>query len=109
MFKVEIRKTCKICGNEITGKRFRTYCCAKCRNKALNQKNQAYSTQWQRNKRAEIASKPSKRKVKCLVCGGYYVQLGTHVIQAHKFKSAREYREEYDLEVKRGTVPKWYR
>lgn len=70
---------------------------------------QQYSKQWQKNKRDAIAKIPDPKKVKCLVCNQYYVQLGSHVVQAHGYNSAREYREEYNLEVKKGTVPNWYR
>jgi hypothetical protein len=43
-----------------------------------------------------------------LICGHRFIQLGTHVVQRHHM-SARRYRERMDLEVKRGTVPAWYR
>jgi len=47
--------------------------------------------------------------VKCLVCKRYYVQIGTHVIERHGFETAREYREQFQLPLKRGIVPMWYR
>ena len=34
--------------------------------------------------------------------------MGSHIVQRHGI-TARQYREEYELEVKRGTVPEWYR
>ena len=49
-----------------------------------------------------------KELVQCLICGRWYIQLGNHVFQVHKM-SAREYREEFNLEVKRGTTPAWFR
>ena len=38
MWKVELRDNCKICGNPLPNSRYRTFCSAKCRNKAHNQK-----------------------------------------------------------------------
>jgi len=43
-----------------------------------------------------------------MLCGLWYIQLGTHVYQVHGM-TGREYREHFNLEVKRGTVPEWYR
>jgi hypothetical protein len=63
---------------------------------------------WQREKRAKIASVPDPNKCQCLICGNWYVQVGSHVNQVHGI-TARAYREQFHLEVKRGTTPKWYR
>jgi hypothetical protein len=38
----------------------------------------------------------------------YIIILGSHVFLRHKM-SARKYREKYDLEVKRGVTPPWFR
>lgn len=110
-FKVEIRKDCKVCGTPITGYRMRTYCSETCRNKRNSRKmiQSGYSREYQRRIKDMEASKPSSKKVKCLVCGKYYVQVGSHVIARHGFESARAYREHFKLEVKKGTVPGWYR
>lgn len=108
MFKVEIREQCKVCGNKITKKRFRTYCSKKCRGKAMSIKYLNYRTDWHRRKRDEEASKPSSKKIQCLVCGKYYIQVCSHVLQVHKL-TARKYKEEFGLDVKRGRIPKWYR
>lgn len=107
-FKVTSRATCD-CGNPITGKRFRKFCSKECRDKSYVGKYQAYRSEYQRKRQDIAASVPSPEKVKCLVCGRYYVQLGTHVIQRHGFESAREYREHFELPLKRGIVPEWYR
>lgn len=56
-----------------------------------------------------MANNQSNKKVQCLVCGRWYVQLGSHVVQRHGYESCRQYREEFGLEVKKGIVPKWYR
>ena len=56
MWKVEIRKNCKICGNPLPNARYRTYCSAKCRNKANNNKQtkSGYSKKWQKEKREKL-------------------------------------------------------
>jgi len=67
-------------------------------------------TEWQRRKRNKEAEIPDPvNKVQCRICRRWYIQLGGHVVQAHGYKTARQYREEFNLEVKRGTVPLWYR
>ena len=106
--KIEIRADCKVCGGEIVHNRFRTFCGAKCRNRFNNQKHAKYGLEWQRARRAKIASVPSEDKCQCLVCGKWYVQICTHAYQVHGLLG-REYREKFDLEVKRGVVPQWYR
>lgn len=108
MFKVEFRKDCKVCGGDITAKRFRSYCSETCRNKFNNKKYSQQHVEWGRKKRDIEASKPSKNKVQCLICSKYYVQVGSHIVQVHGV-TAREYREAYDLEVKKGIFPEWYR
>lgn len=107
-FKVEFRKDCKVCHAKITGKRFRSYCSPECRNKFFNKKYSDRNVEWQRAKRDRDASTPDARKVECLICKKWYVQVGTHIVQVHGV-TAREYREAYDLEVKKGIVPSWYR
>lgn len=108
MFKVEIRTTCKVCEQPITEKRFRSYCSASCRNKFFNKKYSEAHTIWQRKRNDARASIPSDKKVQCLICKKWYVQVCTHTLQVHGV-GGREYREAFDLEVKRGVVPKWYR
>ena len=63
---------------------------------------------WQRARRDKIASKPSKDKVQCLICGKWYVQVCSHIYQVHGM-TGREYREKFGLDVKKGVVPKWFR
>lgn len=106
-FKIDVRKDCKVCGGSLP-KRFRTYCSAQCRNKFFNKKNAWRGLEWQRAKRAREATEPSDKKVQCLVCGKWYVQVCTHSFQVHNM-NGREYREYFNLEVKRGVVPGWYR
>lgn len=80
------------------------FCSTKCRESTYVD----YRAQYQLTRKDTEASKPDPNKIKCLYCGRYYVQVGTHVFQRHGI-TARAYREMYDLEVKRGTVPEWYR
>jgi hypothetical protein len=107
-FKIEIRKTCKICHKLITKNRARTYCSPTCRIEFYNKRYCAYRTKWQRETRDRIAEKPSPNKVQCLICDRWYVQVCSHIVQIHGL-SGRRYREYFDLEVKKGVVPKWYK
>jgi predicted transcriptional regulator len=99
---------CKVCGKEITQKRFYLYCSKQCRDRFHNQKNKEKNAIWQREYQDAKASKPDPKKVKCLICGRYYTQVGSHIYLRHGI-TAREYREQFDLEVKRGITPPWYR
>jgi len=110
-FKVEIRDNCKICGGALPNSRYRTYCSDTCRNKRNNQKQNKsnYNRDWQRRRSAKIASVPDpENKCQCLICGGWYVQVCSHVYYIHGM-TGREYREYFELEVKKGIVPEWYR
>lgn len=108
MFKVEIRKDCKICGKPIKEKRFRTYCSKQCRNKANTIKYKDYRSIWQREGYDRKSAVPSDKKKQCGICGHWYVQVGSHVVLRHGM-TAREYREQMNLPLKRGIVPAWYR
>jgi predicted transcriptional regulator len=107
-WKVEFRDNCKVCGEPLPNARYRTFCSTKCRNKFYNKKNQKNNTAWQRAQRDKEASVPSPDKVQCLICGKWYVQVCSHVWSVHKM-TGREYREHFELEVKRGVAPAWYR
>lgn len=102
-FKVELLKNCKICGNPIP-KGFRTYCSKNCRNKRNYQKFHQSSLEWARKNRGKF----EEGKRKCLICGNWYVQVGSHVKQTHG-ETAREYKKEFDLPVKSGVIPDWYK
>lgn len=106
--KIEIRSDCKICGGPLPNSRFRTFCSAKCRTKSHNMKSAARQAVWQRERRDKEASVASPDKCQCLFCGKWYVQVGSHAYQIHGM-TGREYREYFELEVKRGIVPEWYR
>ena len=103
MFKVEIRKYCKICGETITSKRFRTFCSKKCRTKNTNIRYRDYRNKWFQDKRGKY----SILKKQCALCGKWYVQVGSHVVQRHGI-TTREYREECNLPLKRSITPSWY-
>ncbi len=104
MWKVESSESCKICGAPIKNKRFRTFCSKKCRTRSYSIKYREARRLWQFNKRGEY----KKGKLQCIICKKWYVQVGSHVQAVHKI-TAREYREEYNLPLKRGVVPRWYR
>lgn len=107
--KIEIRADCKVCGKEILHNRFRTYCSAECRNKFNNQKYAKRQAEWQLQRYDKIASIPDpEHKCQCLICGKWYIQVGSHAYLRHGL-TGREYREKFELEVKRGIVPEWYR
>lgn len=101
-FKVEIRKNCKECGNPLPTVRHRTYCSAKCRNRTTARRYNEYKKEWQKKARDKLAVF-SKDKIQCLICGRWYRQVGSHIVQIHKI-TAREYREQYGFDVKKGQV-----
>lgn len=43
-------------------------------------------------------------KIQCLICKKWFRQVGSHVVQKHDM-TCRQYREEYNLEVKKGLLP----
>lgn len=63
-----------------------------------------YNREWSRAKRAKY----SPGKIQCLMCKGWYIQLGSHVRQRHNM-SALEYKQKFDLPTSRGIIPRWYR
>ena len=107
-WKVKTRKTCLQCDGPIKTKRFRIFCSGECRMLYHSRKHAKQSAQWLRDKQDRLALIASPDKVKCLVCNRWYVQVGTHIRQRHGM-SARQYRELYDLPVKRGILPTWFR
>lgn len=106
-WKVITTKECMTCGGPVP-KGFRSYCSTKCRDKRNNEKFKASRDVWQRERNRERASVPSAKKVQCLICGGWYVQVGTHIVQVHEM-TARQYRKEFGFDLKRGQLPEWYR
>ena len=43
--------------------------------------------------------------IQCLICKRKFRQVGSHVVQIHGYETARQYREEFGLDVKRGLLP----
>lgn len=107
MFRVEFRQNCKICGSLITEAKFRTFCSKQCRTRSYNIKKQGYSKQWQRQDRAR-KNRPGLDKKRCIICGLWFVQVGSHIVQIHEM-TARQYREKFNLPVKRGITAQPYR
>jgi predicted transcriptional regulator len=114
-FKVEFRTFCKMCPNPITHKRSRTYCSKQCRirantikNKEYRAKNKEYRAKWQLARYDKQATINDGRKIQCLICKKWYIQICSHAFLRHKI-TAREYKTEFGLDVKRGKVPDWYR
>ena len=67
----------------------------------INKRNYAYTKKWQTEKRDREAMIPSEDKCQCLICGKWYIQVGSHINQVHKM-TCREYREMFKLEEKLG-------
>lgn len=82
------------------GHRYRTFCSSKCRDKNYYLKYKEYRKEWVAKKTGEKAD----NKIECLICGKWYRQIGSHIVQKHEM-TAREYREYFNLEVKRGMLP----
>ena len=97
--KIEIRKDCKICGADLPF-RSRTFCSTQCRTKSTNMRCRGYQKSWAQASRG----KEAKNKIQCLICSRWYRQVGSHIVQKHEM-TAREYRELFDLERKRGILP----
>lgn len=113
--KIEIRKDCKMCGKKLRYRQ-RTFCCEKCRNKNNNKKRRDNYTEKDKVEMSLIAEEKwqkklmtdPREKIQCLICGKWYIQVGSHITQKHRM-TAREYREYFDLEVRRGITPMWFR
>ena len=101
-YKIEIRTACKVCGGPLP-KRFRTFCSKKCRFYAINQRHKEAHKEWHRREREKLATE-SEDKVQCLICGRWYRHVGIHIFQTHKI-TAREYREAFGFDVKKGQLP----
>jgi len=46
-----------------------------------------------------------KEKIQCVICGEWFRKVGAHITQKHGM-TAREYREKYGFDVKKGQLPK---
>ena len=98
---------CKQCNKKIKPKKSAhniKFCSVRCRNKSYLPRVSA----WQRARYDRLSAIPNKKKLQCAICFHWYVQVGSHINERHEM-TAREYREQYGLPVKRGITPKWYR
>lgn len=100
--------SCQVCGHSPLPFRHRRFCSAKCRNIATYRRHKTRHKIWQREWRYKKMMKDGRPRLKCGICGRWYIQVGTHVYWIHGL-SAREYREYMELPVKHGITPKWYR
>jgi len=80
------------------------FCSILCRNRSY----QPRVTEWHRKYRDKVAI-GGDNKVKCIECGKWYIQVGSHVVQRHGFETAREYRVHFDIDRKRGLTAGDYR
>lgn len=81
-------RTCPFCKQPFEVRsNSQVFCSVKCRNKNL----------WCNNSRYEPG------KIQCLICKLWYRQVGSHIVQTHGI-TAREYRQEYGFDVKRGQL-----
>ena len=78
------------------------YCNITCRNRHYNRKHDR--AKWQREYNYKKYQLNTKEKIQCLVCGKWFRQVGSHIVQVHGI-TARKYREEFDFDVKRGQLP----
>ena len=78
------------------------FCSIKCRTEYNREKNNKRSVLYQREKRGKYAL----GKIKCEICGKYYNQVGTHIVQIHKI-TAREYRKLYGFDISKGQLADW--
>jgi len=67
-----------------------------------NKKHRQYNAEWQRNR--HDARRTGEGLIECQICGKRYYQVGSHVVQTHGYNSAREYREVFGFDVKRGQL-----
>lgn len=75
--------------------------CVECRGKVKYRVSKEAQREYWYNRRLL----DGKEKIQCKICGKWYRQVGTHITQVHGM-TAREYREEFGFDVKRGQLPK---
>ncbi len=69
----------------------------------MNKREKAMKKYRERYRRLNLDN--DKEKIQCLICGEWFRQVGSHVVQRHGM-TAREYRAKYGLDVKKGQLPK---
>ncbi len=93
---------CLTCKKEIIYKLYannKKYCSLSCRNKAY----QPRVTARQLARYDRRASEPDPNKIQCFICKKWYRKVGSHIKERHDM-TCRQYREYFDLEVKRGLL-----
>ena len=95
-------KNCRVCRKRIP-KRWKYFCSSSCRNKYHNRKRLKYHKIWFRNHRQKVLLKEYKHLIQCLICNKWFRQVGSHIVQVHGC-TAREYREDYGFDVRRGQL-----
>jgi endogenous inhibitor of DNA gyrase (YacG/DUF329 family) len=113
MFTVEIRTNCKICNTPLDAKkRQRTYCSKQCRTKGQWIDLKAKETPERREKRLSYGrakySRYAKGKIRCRLCDKWFIKPLAHTWQVHKL-GQNEYKEIFDLPLKRGIIPECHR
>lgn len=77
------------------------YCSNICRNTSYAERNKERINTQQRERWQKRTIGP---KIQCAICKEEHRQVGTHIIQRHNI-TARQYREKYGFDVKRGQLP----
>lgn len=96
---------CKFCQKEYTPhSNHSKYCSIECRHKQeyINRGGAEFQREYLAKRRCETYG--HKQMIKCQICKKYFRQVGTHIVQAHGI-TAREYREAYGFDLKRGQLP----
>lgn len=106
-FTVKFRESCQNCETWLVDKQ-RSFCSEQCRHASYRNKYKQRNALKQREKRLLEAEKPDPQKIQCLICSRWYTQVGSHVRQQHNL-TAQEYKEQFELPLSRGVIPKWYR
>ena len=100
---------CKFCKKEFIPKAKAhnvKYCSQYCRNKVYY--NERGGKLYQREYNQKVMLKDGRTRIQCKICGKWYRQVGTHIVQVHGVL-ARAYREAYGFDVKKGQLPEDYR
>lgn len=102
-------KNCEQCGEKLenAGHNAR-FCSEKCRAELYAVKYRERRLEWQRNYFQKLREEEARELVACLICGKKFIQVGSHIVSRHGI-TAREYREHFGLDVKKGTLPPDYR
>lgn len=98
-------KKCLECGKDIVGRsNSAKFCSVDCRQLCRGATDKARIASWQQIRQDKAHEEQKLNTIQCLICKRWYRQVGTHITQRHEM-TARQYREKFDLEVKRGLLP----